>query len=98
MSNEEKILSLLTSIQYDILSFKQDIVSLKQDMLSIKQDISEIKAVQKENMNSLNDLRRSLDQTNKEFLFEEKKAVSDIPPMKEMIMEHEFLFRKMRVK
>lgn len=44
MTNEERILSLLTSMQEDMSGMKEDMSSMKEDMSSMKEDIETLKA------------------------------------------------------
>ena len=63
MSNEEKILEILSAMQGDISSMKEDIAGLKQDVAGLKQDVAELKEdvailkdVQEDHTAALNEL------------------------------------------
>ena len=56
MSNEEKILEILSAMQGDISSMKEDIAGLKQDVAELKEDVAILKDVQEDHTAALNEL------------------------------------------
>ena len=56
MSNEEKILEILSAMQGDISAMKADISGLKEDVAGLKEDVAILKEVQEDHTVALNEL------------------------------------------
>ncbi len=56
MTNEEKILELLMTLQKDITEVKEDIAELKEGQAEVKEDIAELKEGQAELRSGVNTL------------------------------------------